>query len=215
MTSHLPAPPDTGTPDDEPGRRARKRQQTADRLVAVAFELFAAHGYANVTMEQIAAAADVAKGTLYNHFPVKEALVRHRLHADLATHLPGLLAALPAGAGCAERLRAFLHASAAYSTRQRDYLPYYIHYRLSQPLGELNGANRSGLDQVYVSLLSDGQASGEIDRRHAPALLADMLQFMHLSTLLRWLATPGLELADAFDDMLDLFLHGCAAGEKP
>ncbi|CAJ0730919.1 hypothetical protein R77592_02498 [Ralstonia mannitolilytica] len=54
------------------GRRERKRLQTLDHLAATAFALFEQHGYDAVTMEQIAAQADVSKGTLYNHFPLKE-----------------------------------------------------------------------------------------------------------------------------------------------
>lgn len=43
------------------------------------------HGYEAVCMEQIADAADVAKATLYNYFPVKEALIGHRFREDTAT----------------------------------------------------------------------------------------------------------------------------------
>ena len=50
----------------EAGRRERKRIQTLDHLAATAFSLFEQHGYDAVTMEQIAAQADVSKGTLYN-----------------------------------------------------------------------------------------------------------------------------------------------------
>lgn len=204
------SPAAAADPDD---RRSRKRRQTADHLVRTAFALFAEHGYEQVTMEQIAAAADVAKGTLYNHFPVKEALVRARMHAELAEALPRLFAGLPPELDCAGRLRAFLRATAAYSEQARDYLPHYIAYRLSQPLAARGAENRSGLDRVYARLLADGQARGEISGDFPADLLADTLQFMHLSTLLRWLETPGLALADAFDTMLDLFLHGCAAGD--
>ncbi|MGO4777637.1 TetR/AcrR family transcriptional regulator, partial [Lysobacter sp. 2RAB21] len=55
-------------------RLERKRQHTRDRIAQTAFELFETHGYDAVTMDQIAIAADVARGTLYNHFAVKEAV---------------------------------------------------------------------------------------------------------------------------------------------
>ena len=48
----------------EAGRRERKRNQTLDHLAATAFSLFEQHGYDAVTMEQIAAQADVSKGTV-------------------------------------------------------------------------------------------------------------------------------------------------------
>lgn len=195
-----------------PGRRSRKRQQTADHLVSVAFDLFAAQGYEPVTMENIAAAADVAKGTLYNHFPVKEALLAHRFHADLAAAMPAILAEFAALPNCVARLRAFLHASAAYNEGIRKYLAPYLHYRLSQPLDSLGRDNRSGLDRIYAQLLADGQASGDIRADLPVQRLADSLAFMHLGTVLRWLRTPDARLAAEFDAMLDLFLAG--AGSK-
>lgn len=203
--------PASAAPD---GRRARKRQQTADHLVKTAFELFAAHGYDNVTMEQIAAQADVAKGTLYNHFPAKEALLRHRFHADLAAAMPALFAELQALPDCAARLRIFLHRSAAFTERVRDYMAPYLHYRLSQPVDALGRDNRSGLDQIYARLLAEGQASGEITSAAPTQHLADYLQFMHLCTVMRWLRTPGASLAAEFDAMLDLFLDGARAERR-
>lgn len=204
--------PSSSVPDS---RRTRKREQTANHLTRVAFELFAAHGYDQVTMEQIAAAADVAKGTLYNHFPVKEALLSHRFHGELAVAMPDLFAELASLPGCRARLRAFLHASAAFSEHHREYLGPYLHYRLSQPVDTLGRDNRSGLDRIYARLLAEGQAAGEL-RADLPAdQLAGALQFMHLYTLMRWLRTPGTALVEAFDAMLDLFLDGARGGERP
>ena len=77
----------------EPGRRERKRQEKLDHIAETAHRLFEAHGYEAVTMEQLAVAADVAKGTLYSHFPVKEAVLAHWLHMQLEQDLEQLLPA--------------------------------------------------------------------------------------------------------------------------
>lgn len=188
--------------------RPGKRERTAEHIVQTAYELFERHGYDAVTMEQIALVAGVAKGTLYNHFPVKEALIRHRMHADLSRALPGVLASFPPDADCAEKLRLFLRESARYTVAARDYVPHYLRYRVTQgPLVQDEG--RSGLNRVYTHLLAEGQARGEIAAEPPAEVLADMLGHLHLSALTRWLATPGLELESAFGQMLDLFLKGC------
>lgn len=57
------------------GRRARKKAATRDLIVETAIRLFSAHGIDAVTVDQIAAAADIAKGTIYNYFPAKEDIV--------------------------------------------------------------------------------------------------------------------------------------------
>lgn len=56
------------------GIRERKKLDTRARLLKTACALFEEHGIDGVTVEQIAAAADVGKGTVYNYFAAKEDL---------------------------------------------------------------------------------------------------------------------------------------------
>ncbi|HLJ47807.1 MAG TPA: TetR/AcrR family transcriptional regulator [Bryobacteraceae bacterium] len=56
-------------------RRERKKIASRERIVAEAIELFSRHGIAEVTVDQIAAAADIGKGTIYNYFETKEDII--------------------------------------------------------------------------------------------------------------------------------------------
>ncbi|EPH44807.1 putative HTH-type transcriptional regulator TcmR [Streptomyces aurantiacus JA 4570] len=57
------------------GLRERKKAQTRKRLADTAFTLFRERGFENVTVAEIADAAEVAVSTLFAYFPCKEALV--------------------------------------------------------------------------------------------------------------------------------------------
>jgi AcrR family transcriptional regulator len=57
------------------GERAAGRQRRLTRILGAAEELFAAHGFAKTTVDEIAAAAGVSKGLVYDHYPSKEALL--------------------------------------------------------------------------------------------------------------------------------------------
>ena len=56
------------------GRMERKKRDLRQKIINVAMKLFEQQGFSNTTMEQIAEAADVARKTLYNYFPEKEAI---------------------------------------------------------------------------------------------------------------------------------------------
>src|SRR3954451_21026667 len=57
------------------GRRERNKQAKLDRIMAAAGELFAEHGIEDVTTQQIAAAADIATGTLFLYAKSKSELL--------------------------------------------------------------------------------------------------------------------------------------------
>ncbi|MGY1637146.1 TetR/AcrR family transcriptional regulator [Geodermatophilus sp. SYSU D00742] len=75
--------------------RARRRQATHRRIYTTAMQLFAEHGYDEVTVGQIASAAKVSVPTFYDHFPSKEHIVlpmpqRGEIEQVLAAHDEGL-----------------------------------------------------------------------------------------------------------------------------
>lgn len=57
----------------EVNRRQRKRQALHENLLTAAGELFRERGLAGTTVDDIAEAVDVARQTVFNHFPYKEA----------------------------------------------------------------------------------------------------------------------------------------------
>ena len=60
---------------DVPSRRERKKAAARADIIASGIALFSEHGIDAVTVEQVAAAANVGKGTIYNHFNTKEDIV--------------------------------------------------------------------------------------------------------------------------------------------
>lgn len=56
-------------------RRERKHAEIRARILAVALRLFGEKGLEAVTVEEIAEAADIGKGTVYNYFATKEDIV--------------------------------------------------------------------------------------------------------------------------------------------
>jgi AcrR family transcriptional regulator len=66
------------------GRTERRRQRTHQALVTAAQREFARRGVETATIQDITDAADVAKGSFYNHFESKEAILRAVVETTLA-----------------------------------------------------------------------------------------------------------------------------------
>ena len=63
-----------GPAHPHPGRRERKKAEVRQRISDLATALFLRDGFDQVSVSEIAAAADVARPTVFAHFPRKEDL---------------------------------------------------------------------------------------------------------------------------------------------
>lgn len=195
-------------------RRQRKREQTATHLATTAFRLFETHGYDLVAMEQIADAADVAKATLYNYFPVKEALIAHRFREDIAAGMAERAAALAARKTFEARMRYLLRESAAWHTARKAYLPHYLRFLTSQArYGDetlRDQSAESGSRQILTAMFQAAQRSGEVATRQTVAQIAWSFEYLLFGAVAAWLADPSIDLTKRFLAAFDLAMHGMA-----
>lgn len=82
--------------------RARRWEETHQRIYAAAMSLFQEHGFEQVSVGQIVAAAGVSGPTFYAHYPSKEHLV---MQLPTAEEMNALLSGQPAHLPVADRIR--------------------------------------------------------------------------------------------------------------
>ncbi len=162
-----------------PAHERRDATANRERLLAAARALFAERGVANVTMAEIAVAAEVGKGTLYRRFAHKGELCLLLLDENLRSHEQEMLALLRRLAGQnaphLARLEQFLGHVAAF-TDQHIALLFEVQQAGITPAV-------AGIDPPYFSfqhmtvggLLAAAQAAGEIDAALDLEMLVDLL----------------------------------------
>ena len=104
-----------------PDRRTRKRLATRQRISDVATRLFVERGFDEVTVDEIAEAADVARMTVFNHFSRKEDMF-FDLDEEGREDLLAALEKRDAGTSPIEALRLFAHWAVA---EQRPYIRFF------------------------------------------------------------------------------------------
>jgi AcrR family transcriptional regulator len=99
------------------GLRERKKQATREAIAAAAMELFHERGFDEVTVAEVAEAADVSEKTVFNYFPSKEELVFHP-RAEWREELFEKIRERPPGASIVEPFRLWtLHHLDGVETR--------------------------------------------------------------------------------------------------
>ena len=154
---------------EEPRRREGKKARTRRQIFESAFALFRERGFEAVTVDEIARAADLARGTFFQHFSSKSELIAEwdrKLAAELSSHFgPGS----GRGSGLAV-YRELAEWLAVRWPRRVDLLGALLAQQLraaSQGGGELLAA--------LESLLREGQRAGAIRRSASPRQAAWLL----------------------------------------
>ena len=117
--------------------RERKRQKTRERIVAAAYALFEQRGYAGVTVDDIAEAAEIGRATFFRYFGDKQEVVfaaERALREDLASAMDSREPAPVTLAACVGLLREIVLPL----WRRTETSPHYaLHTKLVRENAEL------------------------------------------------------------------------------
>jgi AcrR family transcriptional regulator len=185
-------------------RRERKKQETYDRLFNSAIRLFQTQGYEQTSVEQITQQADVGKGTFYNYFESKEAVVsefsRRKYQEMIST-------GRESGYSIRERLDTVLQSWGQFMITERELAWVAVRNRDQAELDK-------GLHYGIIGILSHGQRIGEISKRFDPVFLAESLEGMVLQHFMHWFVTHEGKLEDELRQVLSLFLEGLLDNQR-
>jgi len=187
------------------GRRVRADGlKNRQRLLDVAVQAFAEQG-ADVAPATIAKLAGVGVGTLYRHFPTREALVEAAYRSDLAK-LCDRVAGLLAEHSAASALRIWMDGCMDHAATKSGMAPALGAAAASE--GELYAESRILLTDAVAALLAAGAADGSL----RPGLNPDDVL---LSVAGVALATGGYGNRAQASRLLDLLMDGLTNGVTP
>lgn len=94
-------------------------------ILAAARKVFAARGFNDATVDEIALAAGIAKGTIYLYFPSKKDIYLAALKHGLLELQELTRAAMEASAGIRAQLASFIRTRIEYAEANRDFFKIY------------------------------------------------------------------------------------------
>ena len=201
--------------------RERKKLATRLSIRRAALDLIAARGYSHVTVEDIAAAADVAPRTFFNYFPSKEAVLfgggfgrAEELRARLVQDLPGCAALEVLRVVLADFARSVAGDLAVLGG---DPTRWVRQMKAAHADPQLRAAQAAHMAQVEAGIAAGlAERLGTDPSRDAyPTLLASAATGVLRATMSFWAASGGAVPLDrlvsaAYEALADGFPEDCA-----
>src|ERR1700732_797219 len=192
-----------------PDRRQRRSSQIRERLFRAALDLFAQHGFADTTVEDITNAADVGKGTFFNYFPSKD----HLLLAFAEMQLAKLQSIIENLRTTNELVPEFFRTLAVRMTEEPGRNPSIVRALLlanlsSTPVREGMRINQARGHKLLTEVVPIGQDRGELRNDLPPGDIAHVFRQTVFGTLLVWSLYGDDSLATRIRTALDVLWQG-------
>ncbi|WP_420597427.1 TetR/AcrR family transcriptional regulator [Deinococcus sp.] len=172
-----------------PSLRERQKEKRRTRIYHVAIDLFKQGGFQATTATDIAKASNVSRGTFFNYYPYKEAVLLD-YGAQIVDRLRELAEALLAeGTPPGEVLREVWDKLAEESAQERDLIPP-LAYEVMNPSPERahTAYQALPLSRVIELILRAMQASGELRSDLSVQRMSNLIADTFLIVALRWSA---------------------------
>jgi AcrR family transcriptional regulator len=173
---------------ERPGRRARRKTQTLRRIEEVGWTLFTTRGYEATSTREIAEAADIAAGTLFNYFPEKRSLLIHLMQRQIDEAASRAFKAMSPSTLEQELTHVFGALIQCYAQERR--LSRVFIKELLFTDGERRTKSAAwtfGLVKRIADVVRNAQRRGELDPSIEPMEAAQQIFSAHYFGLVTWL----------------------------
>ncbi len=198
---------------DSQHRVGRRRSTSWEHISNVAIDLFAARGFDDVSVDDVAEAAGIARRTLFRYYPSKNALPWGDFEAHLAL-MRDLLADLDPDVGIDTALRTALLAfntfDDAETARHRQRMRVILQ---TEALQAYSMTMYAGWRAVVVTFVARRMGMKETDV--VPQTVAWTMLGAALSAYQHWLDDESVSLQQALGDAFDTVNDGLKALDNP
>ena len=193
-------------------RVGRRRSTTWDHISNVAIDLFTQRGFDEVSVDDVAEAAGIARRTLFRYYPSKNALPWGDFDAHL-DHMRDLLNELepdvPVGEALRTALLAFNTFDDAETARHRQRMRVILETAALQAYSMTMYAGWRGVVAAFVAKRLRTTAGDLVPQTVAWTMLG-----VALSAYEHWLADESVSLAQALGDAFDTVSGGLQALDR-
>jgi AcrR family transcriptional regulator len=179
-------------------RRERKKHQLKEAIYNTAIELFLKKGYDHVTIEDITEKVDVAKGTFFNYFASKDAILPYFLSKHLEEIRERLPKEMERYKTAQQKLQHLFYLLGKLVLDNELLIKWVLMESFRLKVYQKEQTEIFGnILRIMVQILREGQEKDEFRKNIAPLESAEILESIFFFSAMRWLTydnqTPIIE----------------------
>lgn len=151
--------------------QAERRRGTRRRILSAATRLFQAHGFEGTSVDQIVAAANLAKGTFYQYFPAKIDVALALTSEDQGRLMQKMRSKLASGQSPLVVGSELLRSMGTWFERNRGIARPLLLHALDQPRIESPDSTRTMLALIFTEAQKKGEIRADLPTEYISGLL--------------------------------------------
>ncbi|MCX9010602.1 MAG: TetR/AcrR family transcriptional regulator [Candidatus Methanoperedens sp.] len=187
--------------------REKKKIETKNKIIEVGGRLFKEKGFNNTTVDEIAREAEIGKGTFFNYFPTKEALLREfdEQKQELVYNLARneLKRSIPTR----EKIKNILVSVAKSNEKDKELTRLFVfeylrHYGYEERRSD-------SLNTILQDLLENGIKTGDVKNGLDIKRAAENLTAIYYMSLMEWLwSKSDYSFSEDISKKIDMIFDG-------
>lgn len=193
-------------------RRERKKRETRQKIFNAAIKLFKQYGFEATTIDMISEEADVARGTIFLHFPSKEAILAHWGYVRIQ-EIEERREEWDYGDSCKQRVLRIYKILNEVNIQNYDFIKVLIESSMKhRKVLESEKNIYVELRELFADLIEDAQEKGRLKTKFNPLVAANMLENIYYNALYDWVRSDGgWPLEEIMEEKVSIVFEGLDA----
>ena len=187
--------------------REEKKIETKNNIFEVAGRLFKEKGYDNTTVDEITKEAGIGKGTFFNYFPTKEALLQDFVRQKEELVFDLVKDQLTRNISTKEKIKNILVLVAKSNEKDRELTKLFVFEHLKHYGHEERRS--TSLNHLIQAILGKGEKTDEFRIGLDSKMAAGNIAAVYFYSLMEWLWSKNdYSLSDDISKKIDMIFEG-------
>lgn len=191
--------------------RENKKTETKNKILEISGRLFKEKGIENTTIDEIVGEAGIGKGTFFNYFPSKTALILYFVQKKEELTYSQIKLGFASAIPTKEKIKNALVFVAKTNEKDKELTKMFVfeyirNYGMNSSSNERKSSN---LGNILQGLIEDGMKKGDVKSDTGVRKAADIITAVYFHSLMDWLWSDiDYSFSDDISGKIDLVFDG-------